>query len=112
MKVEKKFTNFVVVVDYNSNNNYLEDQYLLGWNNKYDWFDCDTLGDEIITPTGRIKKCEYGLLIPINRWVSVYVGHEQKDCQTYSDDGNKEGYNCTVCRLDKDLNGEWIVVPV
>ena len=111
MKVEKKVTNFVVVVDFDPNNNYLEDQYLLGWNNKYDWFDCDTCGDEILTPTGRVKKNEFGL-IEIDRWVSVYVGETQTDIQSHSDSGNKEGYNCTVCKLEKDSDGEWIVIPV
>jgi hypothetical protein len=109
--VEKKVTNFVVVVDFNPDNNYLEDQYLLGWNNKYDWFDCDTCGFEILTPTSRVKKNKFGL-IDIDRWVSVYVGEEQKDCRSYSDDGNEEGYNCTVCRLEIDSSGEWIVIPV
>lgn len=112
MKVEKKVTNFVVVVDFDSRNNYLEDQYLLGWNNEYDWFDCDTCGGEILTPTGRVKKCKCGLLIDIDRWVAVYVGNEQKDCQDYSDMGNREGYNCTVCRLEKNSDNDWIVIPV
>ena len=104
-----KTTNFVVVVDYEEGQT-LEDCCLLGWNNKYDWFDCDTYGDEIITPKGRIKKNEFGL-IDIDKWVSVYVGEEQKDCQDYSDDGNKEGYDCTVCRLEKN-GDDWNLIPV
>ena len=111
MKVEKKVTNFVVVVDFNTNNNYLEDQYLLGWNSKYDWFDCDTCGDEIITPKGRIKK-NNGIVIDIDRWVGVYVSETEKWSRECSDNGNKEGYNCTVCKLEKDSDGEWIVIPV
>ena len=110
MKVEKKVTNFIVVVDYEEGQT-LSDCWLLGWNNKYDWFDCDTCGDEILTPTGRVKKCEYGFLIEIDRWVGVYVGHEQKDCQQYSDSGNREGYNCTVCRLEK-TGDDWNLIPV
>ena len=104
-------TNYVVVVDYDSRDQYLEDQYLLGWNNKYDWFDHDTCGDEILTKSGRVKRNKYGL-IDINRWVSVYVGENQSDVQSYSDDGNREGYDCTVCRIEKDSDGELIVVPV
>jgi hypothetical protein len=107
--VEKKNTNYVVVVDYKEGQT-LEDCYLLGWSNKYDWFDCDTCGDEILTSTGRVKKNKYGL-IEIDRWVSVYVGEQQKDCQSYSDDGNKEGYNCTVCRLEK-TEDDWNLIPV
>jgi hypothetical protein len=59
--VEKKNTNYVVVVDYKEGQT-LEDCYLLGWSNKYDWFDCDTCGDEILTSTGRVKKNKYGLI--------------------------------------------------
>lgn len=104
-------TNYIIVVDYDKNYQYLDDQSLLGWNNKYDWFDHDTCGFEILTKTGRIKRNKYGL-IDINRWVSVYVGEKQSDVQSYSDDGNKEGYDCTVCRIEKDSNGDLIVVPV
>ena len=109
MKAEKKVTNYVVVVDYIKGQT-LSNCWLLGWNNKYDWFDCDTCGDEIITATSRVKKNKFGL-IDIDRWVSVYVGNEQKDCQDYSDSGNQEGYNCTVCRLEKN-GGDWNLIPV
>jgi hypothetical protein len=108
-KVEKKVTNYVVVVDYEEGQT-LSDCWLLGWNNNYDWFDCDTCGDDIITPSGQIKKNEYGL-IEIDRWTSVYVGTEIKDCKEYSDSGNKEGYDCTVCRLEKTEDG-WNLIPV
>jgi hypothetical protein len=107
--VEKKVTNFVVVVDYKEGQT-LEDCYLLGWNNKYDWFDCDTCGYEITTPTGRVKKNKYGL-IEIDRWVSVYVGETESNCKDYSDSGNNEGYNCTVCRLEK-TEDDWNLIPV
>jgi hypothetical protein len=112
MKNKTTPTNYVIVVDYDENNPYLEDNYLLGWNNKYDWYDTDTCGYEIMTPKGNIKKCKYSLLIDIDRWVSVYVGTEVKDCIDYCKGGNEEGYNCTVCKLEKDSDGEWIVVPV
>ena len=108
-KTEKKVTNYVVVVDYEEGQT-LSECWLLGWNNNYDWFDCDTCGDDIITPSGQIKKNEYGL-IEIDRWTSVYVGTEIKDCKSYSDDGNKEGYDCTVCRLEKN-GDDWNLIPV
>ena len=104
-----KPTNFVVVVDYEEGQT-LEDCLLLGWNNKYDWFDCETCGDEILTPTGKVMKNKFGL-IEIDRWVSVYVGEEQSSVQSYSDDGNKEGYDCTVCRLEKN-GDDWNLIPV
>ncbi len=109
MKVEKKVTNYVVVVDYEEGQT-LSDCWLLGWSNKYDWFDCDTSGDEILTPTGKVKKNEWGI-IHVNSDVGVYVGTEIKDCQSYSDSGNKEGYDCTVCRLEK-TEDDWNLIPV
>ena len=109
----KKFknTNYVIVVDLNNRSNYLYDQFLLGWNNKYDWFDCDTCGDEITTPANRLKRTDY-CCIDIDRWVSVYVGETVDEIKSYSDDGNDEGYNCTVCKLEKNSENEWIVIPV
>jgi hypothetical protein len=109
MKVEKKVTNYVVVVDYVEGQT-LSDCWLLGWNNKYDWFDCDTCGDEILTSTGRVKKNKYGL-IDIDRWVSVYVSDTEEWCRECSNDGNKEGYDCTVCRLEK-IEDDWNLIPV
>jgi hypothetical protein len=109
MKVEKKVTNYVVVVDYVKGQT-LSDCWLLGWNNKYDWFDCDTCGDEILTSTGRVKKNKYGL-IDIDRWVSVYVSDTEEWCRECSNDGNKEGYDCTVCKLEKN-GDDWNLIPV
>ncbi len=108
-KSTKKTTNFVVVVDY-ENGQTLSDCWLLGWNNKYDWFDCDTCGSEIMTPTGRVKKHDY-CCIDIDRWVGVYVGEKESDCRDHSDSGNREGYNCTVCRLEK-CEDDWNLIPV
>ncbi len=110
MKSDMKNTNYVVVVDY-VDGQMLSDCNLLGWNNKYDWFDTDTCGFEIMTPTGRVKKNHYGLLIEIDRWVSVYVGETVQDCKSYCDDGNKDGYDCTVCKLEKD-GDDWRLIPV
>jgi hypothetical protein len=112
MKNNLSKTNYVIVVDFDPSNNFLDDQYLLGWNNLYDWYDCDTVGIEIITPKGNIKKCKYSFLIDIDRWTSVYVGTEIKDCIDYCKGGNEEGYKCTLCKLEKNSDGEWIVVPV
>ena len=109
-KFNLKSTNFVIVVDFNPNDTYLENQSLLGWDNDTDWFDHYTDGDEIITPKNNIKKNKWGL-IHIGS-IGLYVGETQSDVQSYSDDGNKEGYDCTVCRLEKDSNDDWIVVPV
>jgi hypothetical protein len=106
-------TNYVIVVDFDEDNNYLEDQYLLGWNNMYDWFDTDTVGDEIIETDGSIKQNEFGL-IEINRWVMIYVSDGQylDELRDTCKSGNEEDINCTVCKIEKDSDGEWIVVPV
>lgn len=106
----KTKTNYVVVVDYTEGQT-LSECRLLGWNHKYDWFDCDTYGEEIMTPTGRVKKNDFGLLIKIDRWVAVYAGETESGCRSYSDDGNREGYDCTVCRLEK-IEDDWNLIPV
>jgi hypothetical protein len=110
MTTKTKATNYVIVVDYNPNDQYLENQSLLGWDNDTDWFDHYTDGDGIITPSGRIKRNKWGL-IQIGE-VGVYVGENQSDVQSYSDSGNREGYDCTVCKIEKNSDGDWIVVPV
>ena len=102
-------TNYVVVVDFEEGQT-LEDCYLLGWNNKHDWFDTDTCGWEILENDETVKDNKWGL-IDIDNWVSVYVGKELDDCKSHSDSGNREGYNCTVCKLEF-VDDEWILIPV
>ena len=108
MKNDKK-TNYVVVVDYVDGQT-LENCCLLGWDNKYDWYSCDTYGDEILTPKGNVKK-NNGITIDIDRWVSVYVSETEDWCRDCSNDGNSEGYDCTVCKLEKK-NGDWLLIPI
>jgi hypothetical protein len=110
MKTELKPTNYVIVVDYVDGQT-LSDCWLLGWSNKEDWFNCDTYGFEILTKTGRVKKNKYGLLLEIDKWVSVYVSDEQKTLESYCDDGNGEGYDCTVCKLERE-DDDYKLIPV
>ena len=105
----KKNTNYVIVVDYVDGQT-LEDCYLLGWNNKYDWFDTDTCGWEIMTPSGRVKKNDSGLIF-IDRLVGVYVSETEDYWKCHCDSGNREGYDCTICRLEKK-DDEWLLIPV
>lgn len=105
-----KNTNYILVSNY-ENQEYLSDCQLLGWNDKYDWFDDDTFGFEILTKTGRVKKNKFGLLLDIDRWVSVYVSDEQKTLESYCDDGNREGYDCVICKLEKDID-DYKIIPV
>jgi hypothetical protein len=104
-----KKTNYVVVSHYEENQT-LDDCLLLGWNNKYDWFDNETCGYEILTPTERIKKNHWGL-IKVNSQVSVYVGETIDECRGHCEEGNREGYNCTVCKLNQNED-EWQLIPV
>jgi hypothetical protein len=103
-------TYFTIVVDFNPNDNYLEDQILLGWDNDTDWFDHHTTGDEILTSNNTIKNIECGV-IHIGD-IGVYVSETQSYNQVHCELGNREGYDCTLCRLEKDSNEDWIVVPV
>jgi hypothetical protein len=109
----KRQTNYVIVVDFDQDNNYFEDQFLLGWNSMYDWYDTDTVGDELIYQDGSIKLNEFGL-IKVSWWVTVYASDESglPDLQDHCKDSIKENLNSTVCKLEKNSNGEWIVVPV
>lgn len=104
-----KDTNFVVVVDYQKDS-YLGDSFLLGWSNNYDWFDDNTQGYEILTDN-QVQKNKYGIFIEVNDDVSVYVGETLEDCKGYCDSGNQEGYDCTVCKLEKD-NDDYKLIPV
>lgn len=105
MATELKKTNFVVSTNAAETEDgmYLDELWLLGWDNNTDWF-CDIDSQDIMTPTGRVKKNEFGL-IHTSRHEAAYVGFEQKDCQSYCDDAIKEGYNCCICRLEKDDAG-------
>ena len=94
-KSELRPTNFVIVTDFDPKDSLLENQTLLGWDNDTDWFDHYTDGYEIITHKNTIKKNKCGL-IQIGS-VCLYVGEKQSDIQSYSDDCNEEGYNCTIC---------------
>ena len=104
-----KKTNYVVVVDFEEGQT-LDDCYLLGWSSKYDWFDDNTCGWEILENNETVKDNEWGL-IKIDNWVSVYVGEELDNCKSHSDSGNREGYDCTVCKLEF-VDDEWVLIPV
>lgn len=111
MNKDLKKTNYVVVAYYD-NEEYLEDCCLLGWNSREDWIDTDYYGDAIMTPAGNIKKNKFGILIKVSTHTSVYVGETYDDCKTYCDMGNQEGLNCRICKLEKDTDGNWKVIPI
>jgi hypothetical protein len=35
----------------------------------------------------------------------VYVGETVEECKGHSDEGNEEGYDCTVCKLIETEDG-------
>ena len=107
-----KKTNYVIVVDFEEDNNLLEDQYLLGWNNMYDYWDTETVGDDLIKNDGTIKENEFGL-IDIDRWTTIYCNTELTvDFKDTCEGGREDDIDCTICRLEQNNDGEWIVIPV
>jgi hypothetical protein len=105
-----KQTKYVIVVDYSEDNNLLTDNYLLGWNNLHDWFDTDTIGSDIIETDG-IKQNEFGS-VDITRWVSIYTSDSVSGLIDHTSSANLEGYDCTICRIEKDAYGNWIINKV
>lgn len=108
--MKKSKTNYVIVLDYCEEVNKLNQYNLLGWDGEYDWFDTDTYGYEILTPKKNIKRNDDGLL-EMNSRVTLYVGETINSCLDYCELGNNEGYDCTICRLEKNENNDWIVIP-
>lgn len=110
-KSNYKSTNYVIVTDFNPSDNYLDSQTLLGWDNDTDWYDHYTEGDLLITNTGRIKKNKWGQIFFGS--ICVYVSDTlDDDIKDTCKNGNREGYDCTLCKIEKDSEGYWIVVPV
>jgi hypothetical protein len=109
--VKTNQTNYVLVIDFDPSNNYLEDQYLIGWDNDTDWY-TEVDGSDLLTPTGRLKK-RSGCCIDVDRWISCYVDPDLNWMRKTCEDSKREGYDdCIVCRLEKNTDKELIVVPV
>lgn len=109
MKGKLSKTNYVIVTDYEEGQ-YLEEAYLLGWDHNTDWFATDIDSRDIMTPKGNIKKNRNGFL-DVDSHTSTYVGETSKDLFDYAKSAREEGYDCTVCRLEKDEDGDWILIP-
>lgn len=105
-KSNLKQTNFVVCSNASEVEDgfYLDEIWLLGWDSNTDWY-TNIDSQEIMTPKGNVKKCEYGFMIQTSRHEAAYVGNTVKNCQDACDGGNKEGYDCCICRLEKDDTG-------
>ena len=103
-------TNYVIATYYDGEH-YLEECCLLGWNNNEDWYSTDYYGSDIITEKGNLKRNSGGF-IWITKHESITVGETYDECKRYCELGNKEGYECVVCKIELDSNNDWIVIPV
>ena len=105
MATEKKVVNFVISTNAAETEDgmYLDELWLLGWDNDTDWF-CDINSQDIMTPTGRVKKHEWGM-IHVNRHDTAYVGTDIEDVEKAYKEALEEGYDCCICRLEKDDTG-------
>jgi hypothetical protein len=110
MKKELKKTNYVVVVYYD-NEEYLEDCCLLGWDGREDYYCTNFYGSDIITSKNNIKKNDCGI-INTSTYCCVCVGETYEDCKDDCDMGNREDLECVVCKLEKDTDDKWKVIPI
>ena len=102
MATELKKTNFVISTNAAETEDgmYLDELWLLGWDNDTDWF-CDIDSQDILTSTGKVKKNQFGL-IHTSRHEAVYVGEDLKYVEKACEEAIDEGINCCICRLEKD----------
>ena len=101
-----KQTNFVISSNAAETEDgmYLDELWLLGWDNNTDWF-CDIDSQDIMTPKGNVKKCQYGSMIQTSSHECAYVGNTEEDCKKAYEEALNEGYDCCICRLEKDDAG-------
>ncbi len=113
MATELKKTNFVISTNAAETEDgmYLDELWLLGWDNNTDWF-CDIDSQDIMTPKGNVKKCQYGSMIHTSRHETAYVGSELEDVEDACKQAIDEGYNCCICRLEKDPDNNIRIVRV
>ena len=109
--VKTNQTNYVIVIDFDPSDNYLENQLLVGWDNKTDWY-TEVDGCDLLTPTGRLKKTDGVCCINVDRWIGCYVDDDLKWMTQTCESSKDEGYDCILCRLEKNTDNELIVVPV
>lgn len=99
---------YVAVYDYRGDYAYLEDEYILGWSNRSDWY-TDICGDEILTPSGNLKKSTTDF-IQVGRGDGALVSRDFTYVKEYAAGAIEEGDNLTVCELKKDDEDTWILV--
>lgn len=97
-----KNTNFVISTNAAETEDgmYLDELWLLGWDSNTDWF-CDIDSQDIMTPLGNVKKNQSGF-IHTSRHETAYVGEDLEDVEDCCQSARDEGYDCCICRLEKD----------
>lgn len=103
-------TNYVIAMDY-AGEHYLEELYLLGWNNREDWYDTLVDSYDIIGDDDTVLPNNDGLLF-VDKDTAAYVGETYEQLVDYCNDAIKEGYDCTILEIKYNDAGVPVVFPV
>lgn len=100
---------YVVVLDFEEGT-YLEAAFLLGWDNQIDWY-TEVYGSDIMTDDGKVKSVPNGYgTIEVSRLISAYVDTTADGLTDVVEGASLEGYDCTICRIETNADGELILV--
>lgn len=88
----------------------LDHLWLLGWDSDEDWY-ADIDSQDIITADGDIKTNDRGM-IEISNTETVYAESTPDDLISTCELARKEGYDCCVCKLEKDTDGNIVVYRI
>lgn len=103
-------TNFVIAMDY-AGEQYLEELYLLGWDNRDDWYDTLVDAYDIIGDDDTVLPNDHGILF-VDNDTAAYVGETYEQLVEYRDDAIREGYDCTILEIKYNDVGVPVVFPV
>lgn len=99
---------YVAVMDYEGED-YLDNVFVLGWNNDEDWFGYEN-GDDLLTKNNNLKRHSNGLVFVGE--TGLYIEENQDHIEDYAKSARDEGYDCVTCEIFKDDEGEWKVKKV
>lgn len=88
----------------------LDHLWLLGWDSDEDWY-ADIDSQDIITADGDVKTNDRGM-IEISNTETVYAESTPDDLISTCELARKEGYDCCVCKLEKDTDGNIVVYRI
>lgn len=103
-------TNYAIAMDY-AGEQYLEELYLLGWDNRDDWYDTLVDAYDIIGDDDTVLPNDHGLLF-VDKDTAAYVGETYEHLISYRDDAIREGYDCTIVEIKYNDAGIPVVFPV